>query len=53
MIIRRSGIRKILGFIKTNDLFLRFDMKYTKPNHIHLFIVIDNVVSTITRRSIE
>ncbi|VHO04983.1 glycosyltransferase family 25 protein [Candidatus Rhabdochlamydia sp. T3358] len=47
MIVRRSGMRKILNFIKNYSLFLPFDMEYTQPDQIRLFTVIDDVVSTL------
>ncbi len=49
MIVRRSGMRKILNFIKTYGLFLPFDMEYTQPDQIRLFTVIDDVVSTLPK----
>ena len=47
MIVRRSGIKKILNFIKSYSLFLPFDLEYTQPEQIRLFTVIDDVVSTL------
>src|SRR4029079_4063022 len=32
MIIRRSGIKKILNFLKTYRIFLPYDMEYFFPN---------------------
>lgn len=49
MIVRRSGMEKILNFIKNNQLFLPFDMEYTQPNQIRLFTVIKDVVSTLPK----
>lgn len=46
MIVRRSGIKKILNFIKTYNLFLPFDMEYTYPTGINLFTLTYDVVST-------
>jgi hypothetical protein len=47
MIIRRSGMEKILNFIKKNHLFFPIDMKYILPNQIRLFTVIKDVVSNM------
>jgi len=46
MIIRRSGIKKLLDFFKQYNLFLPYDMDFVMPNDIHLFSVIADVVST-------
>ena len=47
MILRRSGIKKILNFLKCYQLFLPYDMEYTQPPNIRLFTVKGDVVSTI------
>lgn len=49
MIVRRSGMKKILNFIKNYHVFLPFDMEYTLPPTIRLFTVIQDVVSTLPR----
>lgn len=49
MIVRRSGMKKILDFFKDRSFFLPFDMEYTLPEHIHLFSLKYDVVSTMTR----
>ena len=46
MIVRRSGMKKVLDFIINYGVWLPFDMEYTQPNNIRLFAVIDDVVST-------
>ncbi len=46
MIVRRSGMQKILNFFSHYQIFLPYDMEYTQPNDIHLYTVIDDVVST-------
>ena len=46
MIVRRSGMKKILDFMKTYQIFLPFDMEFTQPNDIRLYSVISDVVST-------
>lgn len=47
MIIRRSGMKKILNFIKTNRIFLPYDMDFYMPDNIHLYCVREDVVSTL------
>ncbi|MGL5264534.1 MAG: glycosyltransferase family 25 protein [Candidatus Rhabdochlamydia sp.] len=49
MIVRRSGMEKILNFIKNNHLFLPIDMENVLPDQIRLFTVINDVVSTLPR----
>ena len=49
MIVRRSGMKKILDFFKSRHLFLPFDMEFTLPPRIRLFNVNDDVVSTMPR----
>jgi GR25 family glycosyltransferase involved in LPS biosynthesis len=46
MILRRSGMEKILNHYKNYGIFLPYDMEYTMPNTIRLFAVIDDIVST-------
>ena len=47
MILRRSGIEKILNFYKKYGLFLPYDMEYYLPNDIVLYTVTDDIVSTL------
>jgi GR25 family glycosyltransferase involved in LPS biosynthesis len=49
MIVRRSGMKKILNFFKNYHIFLPYDMEYTLPKDIRLFTVIRDVVSTQPR----
>lgn len=49
MVLRRSGIRKILHFLKCYQIYLPYDMEYTQPAHIRLFAVKEDVVSTQPR----
>lgn len=49
MIIRRSGIKKILQFLKAHQLFLPYDMEYTLPQGIKLFTVLEDVVSNFSK----
>lgn len=46
MILSRSGIKKILAFLKQYQCFLPYDMEYTLPNDIQLYTVNYDVVST-------
>ena len=46
MLIRRSGMLKILNFIKTYKIFLPYDMEFYLPNDIKMFAVTNDVVST-------
>jgi GR25 family glycosyltransferase involved in LPS biosynthesis len=45
MIIRRSGIKKLLQFFLAHQIFLPYDMDYTLPNGIQLYTVLEDVVS--------
>jgi len=47
MIIRRSGIEKLLDFYKTRSLFLPIDMEYTLPADIKLFSLKEDVISVV------
>jgi GR25 family glycosyltransferase involved in LPS biosynthesis len=49
MIVRRSGIRKILNFIKTYDIFLPYDMEFYLPNDINMYSLKYDVVSTLPK----
>ena len=44
MILRRSGIKKILNFLKIHDLFLHYDREYFQPEDIQLYTVTKDVV---------
>ena len=46
MIVRRSGMRKILDFLKEYKVFLPYDMDYYLPEGINLYSVRRDVVST-------
>jgi GR25 family glycosyltransferase involved in LPS biosynthesis len=46
MIIRRSGIKKILKHFKKYNMFLPYDLEFFLPNNIRLYTVIHDVVST-------
>src|SRR3990167_7530741 len=45
MIVRRSGMQKILDFIKQYKIFLPYDMDNYMPESIRMYSVIDDVVS--------
>jgi GR25 family glycosyltransferase involved in LPS biosynthesis len=49
MIVRRSGMKKILDFYKEHNIFLPFDMEYYFPQGILFFTVLSDVVSTQPR----
>jgi GR25 family glycosyltransferase involved in LPS biosynthesis len=51
MIVRRSGMRKILNFFATRQVFLPFDMEFTLPEQSRLFSLTKDVVSTQPRAS--
>lgn len=44
MIIRRSGMKKILNFYKTHNIFLPYDFEFSFPEDIALYTVSDDVV---------
>lgn len=46
MIVRRSGMKKLLDFFKKHKLFLPYDMDFVMPNNINLFSLIYDVIST-------
>jgi GR25 family glycosyltransferase involved in LPS biosynthesis len=46
MILKRSGIKKILNFLKCYQIFLPYDMEYTLPTGIRIFTVLEDIVST-------
>lgn len=45
MIIRRSGMKKILDFMKTYNVFLPYDMEFYLPEKIKLYTVLEDVVT--------
>jgi GR25 family glycosyltransferase involved in LPS biosynthesis len=47
MIVRRSGMQKILNFIKKYNIFLPYDMEFYLPSDMQLYSVRHDVVSTI------
>ena len=49
MIVRRSGMRKILNFIKQYKIFLPYDMDFYLPEDIKMYAVSEDVISTEPR----
>lgn len=47
MIVRRSGMKKILDFIRLYKVFLPYDMEFYFPNGIQLYTVREDIVSTL------
>lgn len=45
MIVRRSGMIKILNFMKAHNIFLPYDMDFYLPEGIKLVCVLDDVVT--------
>lgn len=48
MILRKSGIRKLLQFFKAHQIFLPYDLDYILPPGIKLFTVLDDVVGNLS-----
>lgn len=46
MIVRRSGMEKLLDFFRQYQIYLPFDMDYTQPPTIRLYTVLNDIVST-------
>lgn len=46
MIVRRSGMKKILDFLKTYKLFLPYDMEFYLPSDMRLYAVKNDIIST-------
>lgn len=49
MIVRRSGMEKILHYFKKHNLFLPYDMEFFMPSNIQMYTVSEDVVSTLPR----
>jgi GR25 family glycosyltransferase involved in LPS biosynthesis len=47
MIIKRSGMKKILDFIKNHQIFLPYDMDFYLPEGIVMYSVTEDIVSTL------
>lgn len=46
MIVRRSGMEKVLNFLKTYSIFLPYDMEFYLPSDIRMYAVRKDVIST-------
>lgn len=49
MIIRRSGIKKLLRFFQAHQIFFPYDMEYILPPGIKLFTVQEDIVSNLPK----
>jgi GR25 family glycosyltransferase involved in LPS biosynthesis len=49
MIVRRSGMKKLLQFFHTHHIFLPYDMDYILPKGIKLYAVLEDVVSNLPK----
>jgi GR25 family glycosyltransferase involved in LPS biosynthesis len=49
MIIRRSGIKKLLQYFKAHQIFFPYDMEYVFPRGIKLYTVVEDIVSNIPK----
>ncbi len=47
MILRRSGIKKLLDYFKAHQIFLPYDMEFYLPCYINFFTVAYDVVSNL------
>jgi GR25 family glycosyltransferase involved in LPS biosynthesis len=51
MIVRRSGMKKLLQFFKAHQIFFPYDMDFIFPIGIKLYTVIEDVVSNLPTAS--
>lgn len=49
MILRRSGIKKLLQFFQAHQIFFPYDMEYILPPGIKLFTVREDIVSNLPK----
>ncbi|HSX11233.1 MAG TPA: glycosyltransferase family 25 protein [Chlamydiales bacterium] len=49
MIVRRSGMKKLLQFYRTNNIFLPYDLDFILPRKIKLYTVMEDVVSNLAK----
>ncbi|MGB7978584.1 MAG: glycosyltransferase family 25 protein [Chlamydiales bacterium] len=47
MIIRRSGVKKLLRFFGAHSIFLPYDLDYIYPRNIKLYTVLQDIVSNL------
>lgn len=48
MIVRRSGMKKLLQFFKAHQIFLPYDLEFILPRGIRLFAILDDVVTNLS-----
>lgn len=49
MIIRRTGMEKLLQFFKAHQIYLPYDMDMIYPPSIKLFVVLDDVIANLPK----
>ena len=49
MIVRRSGMKKLLQFYAAHDIFLPYDLDFIYPRNIKLYTVLEDVVSNLPK----
>lgn len=49
MLLRRSGIQKLLRFFYAHQIFFPYDMDYILPRGINLYTVADDIVSNLPK----
>ena len=49
MIIRRSGIQKLLKYFKAHQIFFPYDMDYIFPRGIKLYTVVEDIISNLPK----
>ncbi len=49
MLVSRSGMKKMLDFFRTREIFLPYDMEFVLPDDIRLFTVMEDIVSTMPK----
>ncbi len=47
MVLRKSGIKKLLDFFKSHQIFFPYDMEYILPFGIRLFSLMNDIVSNL------
>ncbi len=49
MIIRRSGMKKLLQYFNAHQIFFPYDMEYILPRGIKLYTVVEDIVSNLPK----
>lgn len=49
MIVRRSGMKKLLQFFEAHSIFLPYDLDFIYPQNIQLYTVLEDVVSNLPK----